>query len=586
MDLIDGILWLRKLGIGRSLNAIEIVSAIDNYLFSESDLEFKRDLLLDDDGNWLLSPLLPENESEPYILYQDLYPFWCKGFDFGNNEEVDLSQFHAIESFVLVSEVIKYLLTPRGHDGKKYLLPARSVVSNLSPEFRIAGACFNRALKNPDEIGTLLVEDWANNKTYEFASVDHEEKILRFSEIVICIANMDEQNFYLPLDLPPWQESEDFLQEIGILDKPSWRILALSNKDISQMKQDVVDDVDDGLLDEFESWFRVFNFDAAATDWRWCYYFWDNPYDASVWNDNGFDPFDAALWNSINYDTFDVLKTDADLQTYATIAPMARAGIPVTDENIKHWGDAEDSVQIILAIDQGFPNIEEYQKYKVTGADYSTICKFLEHSKEQLSIQDLARAIALQQNGRMSIQHSIAWSKIDQSVSDVVNFRAMHQSPAQASKWIDSGIQLDKAIRWVTLGLSEKDALLWTEKSIDTALVAWFLERKIKNPNEASLWLKYLPKTQIDKWHEAGFDPISASDWRELGFGAEASLEWLNQGVHTAKEASEWTEKKFDIKEAIQWRSHFISPENAQKWREKEVSPEIAQRREQAGIKP
>ena len=75
------------------------------------------------------------------------------------------------------------------------------------------------------------------------------------------------------------------------------------------MKQDVVDDVDDGLLDEFESWFRVFNFDAAATDWRWCYYFWDNPYDASVWNDNGFDPFDAALWNSINYDTFDVLKT-------------------------------------------------------------------------------------------------------------------------------------------------------------------------------------------------------------------------------------------------------------------------------------
>ena len=194
--------------------------------------------------------------------------------------------------------------------------------------------------------------------------------------------------------------------------------------------------------------------------------------------------------------------------------------------------------------------------------------------------------MALQQNGRMSIQHSIAWSKIDQSVSDVVNFRAMHQSPAQASKWIDSGIQLDIAIRWVTLGLSEKDALLWTEKSIDTALVAWFLERKIKNPNEASLWLKYLPKTQIDKWHEAGFDPISASDWRELGFGTKASLEWLNQGVHTAKEASEWTEKKFDIKEAIQWISRFISPENAQKWREKEVSPEIAQRREQAGIKP
>jgi len=199
MDLIDGILWLRKLGIGRSLNAIEIVSAIDDYLFSKSDSEFKRDLLLDDEGNWLLWPLLPENLPDSSRAYGgDLFAFWCKGFKFGDKKEVDLTQFHAIESFVLVSEVIKYLLTPRGQDGKKYLLPARSVVSNLSPEFRIAGACFNRALKNPDEIGTLLVEDWANNKTYEFAGVDHEEKILRFSEIVICIANMDEQNFYFP----------------------------------------------------------------------------------------------------------------------------------------------------------------------------------------------------------------------------------------------------------------------------------------------------------------------------------------------------------------------------------------------------
>ena len=183
----------------------------------------------------------------------------------------------------------------------------------------------------------------------------------------------------------------------------------------------------------------------------------------------------------------------------------------------------------------------------------------MEHSKEQLSIQDLARAIALQQTGRMSIQHSIAWSKIDQSVSDVVNFSATKRSPTQASKWLESGIQLEIAIKWATLGLSVKDALLWTEQGIDTALAAWFFERKIKEPSEASLWLKYLPKTQINKWHEAGFDPISAS---------------------------EWIETEFDVKEAIQWKNNFISPENAQKWKEKEIIPEIAQRREQAGIRP
>ena len=90
MDLIAGILWLRKLGIGRSLNAIEIVGAIDNYLFSKSDLEFKRDLLLDDDGDWLLWPLLPENLPDSSREYGGvLFPFWCKGFKFGDKEEVD-----------------------------------------------------------------------------------------------------------------------------------------------------------------------------------------------------------------------------------------------------------------------------------------------------------------------------------------------------------------------------------------------------------------------------------------------------------------------------------------------------------------
>lgn len=237
------------------------------------------------------------------------------------------------------------------------------------------------------------------------------------------------------------------------------------------MKQDVVDDVDSVLLD-FESWFRVFDVDPAATDWRWCYYFWDDPYAASVWRDSGFDPFEAALWNSISYDTYDVLKVYENDQTYETIAPMVRAGIPVTDENIEHWGDAEDSVQILFAIDQGFPHIEEYQEYKVTGADYMTICKFLERSKEQLSIQELARAIALQQNGGMSIENSIAWSKIDQSVSDVVNFSATKQSPTQASRWLDSGIQLEIAI----------------------------------------------------KWHEAGFDPISASEWIETEFDIKEAI--------------------------------------------------------------
>lgn len=492
MNLIDGILWLRKLGIGRSLNAIEIVSAIDNYLFSKSNLGFKRDLLLDDDGGWLLWPLLPENLPDSSREYGGvLFPFWCKGFKFGDEEEVDLTQFHAIESFVLVSEVIKYLLTPRGQDGKKYLLPARSLVSNLSPAFRMAGAYFNRALKNPNEIGTLLVEDWANNETYEFEDVSHEKKILRFCKIVIRIANMDEQDFYLPSDLPPWQESKDFLQEIGILDKPSWRMHALSNKDISKMKQYVVSDVDDGWLDEFESWFCVFNFTPSSTDWRWCYYFWDNPYAASVWRDSGFDPFNAALWNSINYDTYDVLKVHRDDQTYGTIAPMVRAGIPVTDENIEHWGDAEDSVQILFAIDQGFPNIEEYQKYKVTGADYLTICKFLERSREQLSIQELARAIALQQNGGMSIEHSIAWSKIDQSVLDVVNFSAAKQGPTQASKWLDSGIQLEIAI----------------------------------------------------KWHEAGFDPIPASEWIKTEFDIKEAIQWKNNFI-SPENAQKWKEKE------------------------------------------
>jgi hypothetical protein len=257
----------------------------------------------------------------------------------------------------------------------------------------------------------------------------------------------------------------------------------------------------------------------------------------------------------------------------------------VTEESVKHWGNARYSSEIIEGVDRGFPDIDEYKKYKTIDSDYSTIRRFNEFSKDQLSIQELSRAIALEKSW-MDIEDAVAWSKFDQPFSDVVEFKLTKQTPLQASKWIACGISLGTALKWVSLGLSQKDALLWIEHDVDVKLAQWFLEHRIDSPREGKLWLKYIPKKEIPNWKAAEFDPIPASEWREIGFGPKTSLEWLAQGVNSAKEAGEWLENKFELKEAIQWLGRSITAENAKKWRDKNISPDIAQRREQAGIKP
>ena len=697
MFLNDAILGLRQLGIGRSLSASEIVNGIDKYLFTATDWAFEGYLLFDEHGDSELLPLLPPNHPDQLEEYdneiEDLYPeleFWCEGFEFPEDydeaEARDLTQFDAIKSFLLMSEVIKCVLTPEQRDAEEFVHKARSAVSNISPEFRRASAYFNRALVNPNDIGTLLLEDWLNNDTYKFSDEDCDELAKKFCEVAIWLSSFLSSNeFFIPSDLPLWKEDSDFLKELELLDRPPWSSWAFSLTDFSGIRFDKY------FHDEITSWLRIFNHYHLPE--KWAYYFWESPLDASVWADSGFKPIEAALWESIGYDTFDALVATENEWVYTAIAPMVRVGMTITDENVELWVNATSSAGIIDAIDRGFPNVLEYKKYSTVEADYTTIQKFLEKTKAQLSSQEISRAIQLEQNGMdtreaiawskidrdlsvvrefklanqtplqakkwidsgfpldlalkgvslgLSLTDAIAWSKIDRDLSVVREFKLANQTPLQAKKWIDSGFpldlalkwmsvgiyleeaiawskidrdlsavlrfksfeltplqavqwngcgfQLDTAIKWLSLGLDMHDALLWQEQEIDHEEASWFLERKIDNPREAKLWLKYIPKKEIQKWHDAGFEPFLAYDWREIGFGPEASLEWLNQGVKTAKEAAKWNEGFFyhreALKEAAQWISRSISHENAQKWKAKGIKPEIAERREQAGIKP
>ena len=645
MSLKNAILGLRKLGIGRSLSASQIVNEIDKYLFTGTD--WTGYLLFDEDGDSEFLPLLPENHPDQFYEYQDeyfneiedLYPkleFWCRGFEFNEDEDRDeereLTQFDAIKSFLLVSEVIKCLLTPEDRDAEEYVLNARSAASNISPDFWVASAFFNRALDNRNDTGTLLLENWVKEDTYKFSDEDCNELTKSFCELAIWLSSYSE-SFCIPSEIPSWKESGDFLKVLEILDRPVWSGWEFRTREIYEIRFTKY------IQDDIVSWLRIFNHYYLPS--KWAYYFWESPLDASVWADSGFKPIEAALWDSIGYDTFDALVANENEWVYATIAPMVRVGMTITDENVELWGNATSSAEIIDAIDRGFPNVLEYKKYSTVEADYVTIQKFLEKNKAQLSNQEISRAIQLERNG-MDIGEAITWSKIDLNSSLVKEFKLANQTPLQAKKWIESGFpldlalkwmsvgiyleeaiawskidrdlsavlrfksfeltplqaaqwngcgfQLDIAIKWVSLGLDIHNALLWLEQEIDHEVASWFLERKIDNPRKAKLWLKYIPKKEIQKWHDAGFEPFLAYDWREIGFGPEASLEWLNQGVETAKEASKWNEGFFyhrdALKEAAEWISRSISHENAQKWKAKGITPEIAERREQAGIKP
>lgn len=594
MYLTEVILGLRKLGIGRSLSASEIVKGIDEFLFTETDWSFEGYLLFDEDNYSMLLPLLPDNhpdqEEEYFFEIKEIFPElqrWCHGFEIRNvddelelpqDELNELSQFDAINSFLLMDEVLKYLLTTDDCDDDENEVRARSAVANISPKFRVASGYFNRALDNPNETGHLLLEDWANNGTYIFKDGDCDELTKKFCEVSIWLSSYLEKNeFYIPSDLPLWNENIDFLNELKLLDQPSWSSLAFKSREISDIRffQYIQDDI--------TRWLRIFNHYYLPS--RWAYYFWESPLDASVWADSGFEPVEAALWKSIGYDTFDALAAHENEWLYNSIAPMVRAGMSITDEIIELWGNALNSSEILDAVDRGFPNIKEYQKYKSVDSDYSTIQRFKDVSMELLTIQELSRAIALEKSW-MDMKDAVAWSKLDQPLSAVVEFKLANQTPLQASKWIGCGIPLSTALEWVALGVSQKDAMIWIEHDVDINLAKWFLEHSIDSPREGKLWLKYIPKKEIPTWKAAEFDPISASDWREIGFGPKTSLEWIAQGVNSAQEAGEWLKNKFELKEAIQWLGLSISAENAKKWRDKGVSPDIAQRREQAGIKP
>ncbi len=618
MEVINAILWLRRLGIGRWLSAQEIIESIDGLLFPIRESESARNFFHDCEGDSLLLPYLPDNHpihfdneddghwNEIEELFPGL-PIWSTGFVTGENEEFEFDQFDAIETSLFVQEIYCYFVLPslirkmpitelqrinhlsaeaRSDDiaflelVNNSIKTAQRAVEKLSPQFAMACAYLKQAEENPNTIGHPRLDIWGTQSPDGHTDIEIEESIERFQETLLSISVYKPLHFEfrIPSDLPVWAEDSDFLRELEVFDGPWWATSAFEANHLSQVERRI-----GTSTDEFQRWIRIF--DSEINPSKWSFYFWERPLDATVWADSGFKPIEAALWSSIGFDPFDALVAIENNWEYSSIAPIVRAGMAFSAESVKLWGNAGNSSEILSAIDHGFTNISEYQRYKSLKTDYSTIQRFNEFSKEPLSIQRLSRAIALEQSW-MDIKDAITWSCFDQPLSAVVEFKLAKQTPLQASKWIECGIPLDAALKWISLGVSQKDAMVWIEYEFDVNFARWFIEHGIDSPREGKLWLKYIPKKEVQNWKDSDFDPISASEWREIGFGPKTSLEWLSHGVDSAKEANKWLENNFELNEAIQWLARSISPENAKKWRAKSISPEIAQRREHAGIKP
>ena len=219
MYLTEVILGLRKLGIGRSLSASEIVYEIDKLLFPS-------DTFYDVDGNevtkqdklqrkifcsrikkWLNVPVVPRNQTmivdeksfktgtEWVKYFEKTYESksWCKGFylfyeDSEQYEEEDLTQLDAVISFLRASEIVKYLLSGEhwNVDRKECVLAARCAVSKLSNEFRKAGDYYKSALF-PSELDAQSLEIWASKDSYKFSDADCEDLARRFCEVVMAL---------------------------------------------------------------------------------------------------------------------------------------------------------------------------------------------------------------------------------------------------------------------------------------------------------------------------------------------------------------------------------------------------------------
>ena len=215
MYLTKAILGLRKLGVGRSLSASEIVNELDKYLFpseifydDNGHQETKRDQLerkifCPRIEKWLNVPVVPRNQtmivneksfktSAEWVEYfREVYESksWCKGFHLVyDDEEDDLTQLDAIRSFIRASEVVKYLLAGISWNDKdeKRVLAARCAVSKFSDDFWMAGEHFKSALF-PTNFENKSLEIWGVGDSYRFSDADCKNLAKRFCEVVVSV---------------------------------------------------------------------------------------------------------------------------------------------------------------------------------------------------------------------------------------------------------------------------------------------------------------------------------------------------------------------------------------------------------------
>lgn len=523
MSLVDSILLLRKIGIGRELLAKEILSAyFDIRKQGPEEDEDEDDFSIDG------------------LLYRKLETFWldlCDDEGWNELDEQERGHICALNDLAYMLTFVYENWSSNQATKIESFQKAQLVLSGISPE-----------LNNWFSLYKSIASEWLDYSS---------------------LREFNLQIFQSESLSKPGNSKSDYV----------WKIIVTAEA-ISEGFFDSLEDIE--TLANQSEWNEGANFlrelkileNQTIDEWS-----------AASWDEFGFTKLDALLWSSIGYDTFYAITALKDGFTYNNCALFYTAKMTVTKSNLRRWGKAENAEQIYDAVDRGFPDIETYLPYKNSGISYDQVCEALNSISDQVERSQQLLAVELFSMG-FSAQDIPDWLSTNLPSSTIADFFSASISSESAKEWLKQGFAASDAIAWSKFLPSPIEAAKWRRANISFDHVKFFIELGINDVETALDWEVALPLKEIKKWIENGFKPEEAAAWRILGFGPVSASEWIAKGFQGASVAEPWIQAQFKLDDATNWASRSINCADARKWIAKGISPEIAQRRQNAGIKP
>ena len=518
MSLVDSILLLRKIGIGRELQAQEILSSYLDNFESDEESEFSIDELLYkrletywldlcDDGGW--NELTDEERGQIYALNDLAYMLTFVYENWSSNQATK------IESFQKAQLVLSGMCPELNNWFSLYKSIASEWLDYSSlREFNLQ-IFHSESLSKPEKSKSDYV--WKFIATAEALSDGYFDSL----EEVENLANQSE-----------WIEGSNFLRELKILENQT--------------------------IDEWN---------AASWD-----EFGFTKLDALLWSSIGYDTFYAitAMKEGFTYNNCALFYTAKMAVTKSNLRRWGKAedaeqiydavdrGFPDIKTYLPYKNSQISYDQVCEALNSLPDEIE--RSHQLLAVELFSMGFSAQEIPDWLSTNLPSSTIADFFSASISSESAKEWHKQGFTASEAIAWSRLLPSPIDAARWKKANISFDHAQFFIGLGVSEVRLALDWESALPLKEIKKWIDWNF-GPQEAAAW------------RNLGFGPISASEWIAKGFQNASDAEPWILAQFKLDDAAIWATRSIKCEDARKWIAKGISPEIAQRRQNAGIKP-------------